>query len=112
MFLIFPQALDDFQAVHSRHHEIEQDHIGLEAAGFFERLNAIVGSLHHIVVFHQLLFEEVEIERLVIDDENLIGHGLTILDFGFPILDCRNRPHVQVDQLSRANLRTIRQETF
>ena len=61
-------------AVHPRHHVVEQDHIRLKGCNFFQRLDAVAGSFKPIVIIHEFLLEQIEIERLVVNDEDFIGH--------------------------------------
>ena len=68
VLLILAQPSEDFQPVHVRHHIIEKDHIWQEGRHFFQRLRPVGGALDHIALVLELLLQQIEIERLVIDD--------------------------------------------
>ncbi len=68
MFFTGAQLLHHFQAAHFRHHIVEQDQVRSEAVGFLQRVDPVNGALEDVVVLHQLLLQQIEIKRLIIDD--------------------------------------------
>ena len=60
----------DADAVELRHHDVEQDQIRLEAAGFRKPLFAIRGGRHLVAVRLEAHAQDFEIFRRVVDREN------------------------------------------
>jgi hypothetical protein len=66
-----PELLDDRDPIQVRHHQIEQDQVGLELAVETEHLSGIRGALDLAVAgLRQHALEESHVRRLVVDDED------------------------------------------
>src|SRR6185437_16141552 len=68
-------ALDDLQPGHARHHHVEED--GVEGA-LLERREAprTVASVREVdLVFAEVLAEEIVEPRVVVDEQDPVGHG-------------------------------------
>jgi hypothetical protein len=68
MPFVLSKAPDNLQAVHSRHHIVEQYDVGVEAIDLLQRLYAVGRFFDHVIIIHELLFQEIEVKRLVVDD--------------------------------------------
>ena len=72
---------DGFEAVHFRHGEVEQDHIGLEFLDEFEGFEAVAGLVADFNA--RLRFQQsanaAAHDGVVVGDENPIGFGLGVL---------------------------------
>ena len=69
--LLRPQLPQDFQAVHLRQADVEEDDIGGQVAGLFESLFAIEGGVDPIAVQFQLQPVHLEHRRVVFHEENI-----------------------------------------
>ncbi len=73
--LQFPAALEP---VHARHHDIEQDQVGLPFVRHAQRLEPILGAGHLVVLGRELGFQQARVGRHIIDDQDPGGHRLSI----------------------------------
>ena len=65
------QLLDDGDPIQVRHHQVEQDQVGLELAGQGEDLPRIRGALDLAVAsLRQHALEEPDVRGLIVDDED------------------------------------------
>lgn len=62
--------MQDFDAIESPHHPIQQDQIRFLGSEHFESFVAVGGSHGLIPLLLEFLFEEIDIEGLVIDDQD------------------------------------------
>jgi hypothetical protein len=60
--------VQNLDAIHSGHQIVEKDQLGRELIELRQRLRAVAGPLDGVAQVGQLLFEHIEIERLVVDD--------------------------------------------
>ena len=68
------EAAADLETVDIRHHDVEQDDVAFGAGADRQRLGAVRGG-HHVEIFGgQAGFEQLDVGRDVIDDENTRGH--------------------------------------
>jgi hypothetical protein len=64
------QAADEFEAIHHRHHVVEQDQVGLIAHTPIQRTNRIGKTLHlRILYFLQQVTKQGQIGAVVIDNQ-------------------------------------------
>src|SRR5690606_29523460 len=61
----------NFDAVHAGHHDIEKDDVGNFASDFGEAFLAVVGGANGHVLALEHALEEVDVDRLIVDHENL-----------------------------------------
>jgi hypothetical protein len=72
----------DFEAVHARHHDVEQDEIGGLGRGGLEGQGAVGNRPREVAFAAQKLAKDAQILRPVVDDENVaappcsFGHAL------------------------------------
>ena len=59
-----------FEAVHDRHHHIEQDEVWPLAVHLLERFRSIPGFDHLVAAAEQQYLQDPDIISLVIDDED------------------------------------------
>src|SRR5262245_5294678 len=71
---IFSQAPEDFETVHLGHHVIEEDEVRQEGGNCFQCLGPVVVALDGIILVLEILLQQIEIERFVIDNENFVWH--------------------------------------
>ena len=64
----------DLEAVHARHHHVEQDDVALAARADLERLRPVDRGHHLEILGRQPRFEQLDVGDDVVDDENAGGH--------------------------------------
>ena len=64
------QPLDGFDAVHLWHHDVEQDEIGQQLPGFFQRLDTVPGGHDLIALAFEAHLQDVDIVRHIVDDKD------------------------------------------
>ena len=68
------ELLADLEAVHVRHHHIEQDDVAFGALGDRQRFRAAIGGGDIEIFRGQPRFEQLNVGRDVIDNEDAGGH--------------------------------------
>jgi hypothetical protein len=66
----------DLEAVHPRHHHVEQHHVGTLARADMQRLGTAARRAHLKIFSREPRFEQLHIGIDIDDDENACGHGL------------------------------------
>ena len=71
------QRLEGFDAVHARHHDVENDDVGFQRAGLFEAFDAVAGGRDLVALRAQAQLDDLPVVGIVIDDEDegLFAHG-------------------------------------
>ena len=64
------QPLDGLDAVHLRHHDVEQYEVGQQLAGLFQRLDAVPGGHDLVALALEAHLQNVDIVRHIVDDQN------------------------------------------
>jgi len=67
----------DFEAVHARHHDVEEDDVGRLPAADLEGLCSAVRRPDLEILCHQPRFEQLQIGEHVVDDQNAGSHVLS-----------------------------------
>ena len=69
------QLAADFEAVHARHHHVEQDDVGRLGIGEFEGARGRYRRSRHIEIFaRQLGFEQLDVGFDVVNNQDSAGH--------------------------------------
>ncbi len=68
------QPLADFETIHFRHHDVEQDHIHLGAITDIERIAAVARGQNVEILRHQPRFEQLHVGGNIVDDQNARSH--------------------------------------
>ena len=72
-FLVGLQALADFDPVHVRHHDVEQDQVGLFPHDDLEAVAAVEGGQDLQPLPLQLALKQLDVDRLVVDHQDFGG---------------------------------------
>src|SRR2546425_7400414 len=73
--VLLPDLPEHVQTAGAGHDLIDQHEVGRGGLKPLQGLGATRGSLDGVPTLCQLLLEEIQVERLVVDDEDLVGHG-------------------------------------
>ena len=73
------EAAADLEAVHVRHHHVEQHDVALRALADRQRLRAAHGGQDVEILGRQARLQQLDVGRHVVDDENAGGHRLRLL---------------------------------
>ena len=69
------ELAQELEAIHPRHHHVEQDEIGFLPASTFKRRDAIAGRAHLIPLPFQQGGHDTQVRGLVIDQQDASGNG-------------------------------------
>ncbi|MEI9932369.1 MAG: hypothetical protein WDM89_17970 [Rhizomicrobium sp.] len=67
----------DLEPIHARHHHVEENDIGNAIFDLGKRFAAVVRADNLEVFRAQLGFEQLDVRKNVIDDQNTRGHDLS-----------------------------------
>ena len=68
----------DLEAVHVRHHDVEQHDVAFGALAERQRLGAVIGRRDVEIFGRQPRLQQLHVGRNVVDDKNARGHRCTI----------------------------------
>ena len=77
-------------AVHARHHDVEQDQVGLPGPRLVQRLEPVPGAGHLVIFSRELGFQQPRVGRDIIHDQDAGSHPLRCLPP--EIWPCRGGP--------------------
>ena len=72
------QLAADLEAVHLRHHDVEDDQVGLVGLDLLQRLTAVIGGLDLESFLGEVEAGELDDIPLVVDDQDFGGHLITL----------------------------------
>jgi hypothetical protein len=73
-FILLFEETADREAIHNRHHHIQQNQIWRVAPDFLQSFLAVAGADRFVAKVCQFLLEIIDVERLIIDNQNLRPH--------------------------------------
>ena len=79
--MLFPDAPAQIEAAHIRQHDIQNGKIELLGFCARQRLPRRIELMHRVVFVFQIQFDEVGDFRLVVHNEDLLGHPISLPRF-------------------------------
>jgi hypothetical protein len=65
----------NFEAVHLRHHDVEQHHVRAAVLAYLDCIGTVVGGDDVEILGEKPRFEQLYVGRYVVDDEDARGHS-------------------------------------